>query len=195
MAHIDEVPLVCKWPVQEQPSRQSWSLESLSSWKLNKGSIFFHKEATRTVFSLACLLFTSLNYSLCTLEKGHRWLHLLEWRKSRNQRHRLSVLWKTLLVLSFPALLSLLFESRSAPAVDIPVNEGQCRLCQWTLAAGKRGLFSTRCVSRAVWHTQLDPARLPATRRPLPFRKGPLMHSLPPAWEMWPVITFVWYLS
>lgn len=154
MALSSEVPLTCKWPLQTQTSRQSWLLRiCFSENSLRKIVGFFHKNQPELCFPLfiSCTLHSIL---VPPLQKravgdficwggGNPGIKVTNWACCGR------------LCLSYFVCMSLLMsESCSASAVHIPVNKGQCRL-QWTLAAGKMGLFSGHSVNCAVWHTQV----------------------------------------
>lgn len=169
MALISEVSLACKWPVQAQPSRQSWLLRTcFSENSLRKIVGFFHEESIRTVFSLVYLMYTSLNSGPSPPEKDCGWLYLLKWRKSWNQSHKLSLLWKTVPVLF---CLHVLVDVRilQCPSCSYPSEQGSVQTVSEHLLQAKWGCFLDTSVNCAVWHTQLDP-HLPLTG----FLKGAL---------------------
>lgn len=156
MALISEVSLACKWPVQAQPSRQSWLLRTcFSENSLRKIVGFFHEESIRTVFSLVYLTYTSLN-------------SFLFWRVPPLQKRTVGdcIYWSGgspgikvtnwaccgRLCQSYFVCMSLLMsESCNAPAVHIPVNKDQCRLSVNTCCRQNGAVFWT-----PVWIVQCD---------------------------------------
>lgn len=136
------------------------------------------------MFSPAYLLFASLNAGLSPPEKGCGWWHLLKWRNSCNQNHKLSMLWKTLLVLLFLHILLVVW---ILPWI-IPQGGADC--VGEHLLQVKWGCFCT-----LLWivrrDAQLDPMHLPATHLPSVFLKG--AHNAQSS--MWPIITFLQCLS
>lgn len=159
------MPLACKWTVQAQLSRQSWLLRTyFSENSLRKIMGVFHKKINQ---NCVYLLYTSLNSGPFPPEKVCRWFYLLKLRKSQNQNHKLSLLWKTLCLIfsacpcwcQNPAMPQLFISQWPRVSAD----------SQWTLAAGKMGLFSGhQCELCSVPH----PAK-PSSATHRIFERGP----------------------
>lgn len=133
---------------------------------------FFQKEATRTVFSLAYLLFTKL-WSLPS-RKG-LWViaftEVKEVLESKPQTKRAMEDCACLTVSAYsycclnPAVPWLLISQWTRVSADCVGKH---------LLEAKWGCFVYTSVNCAVWHTQLDPVHLLTTHLPSDFLKGAL---------------------